>query len=589
MTLTTRTNRLLRAAMLAACLGAISFPSSISPSLFAQTSAAAKSGAEWWKGAVVYEIYPRSFQDSNGDGIGDLNGIASRLDYLKTLGVDAIWLTPIYPSPQVDFGYDISDYEDIDPAYGTLADFDHLVAEAKKRDIKVIMDMVMNHTSDKHKWFLESESSKTNPKRDWYVWKDGKGPGIPPNNWISDFGHSAWQFDPKTNQWYYHKFYIQQPDLNWDNPQVQKAMFDVCRFWMKRGVYGFRLDAIPTLFEDPQLRDEKPVLGPDGKPVIDAFGEEALQTDGMTDNLPRVHDVEKDLRKVIDEFPGRVLIGETYFSNIADLRRTYGIHDDEIQLPMDFQVGMINKLDIAAFRKNINEVETQIGGNEPLLVFDNHDNPRIDARYGDGVHDLDIQRMLAALLFASRDTALFYYGDEIGMKTTPPTRIEDVKDPVGRSGWPKEKGRDGERTPMQWTPGPNAGFTTGTPWLPIPPSYKQVNVEVEVANDDSLLNWYKQLLQLKHANPALQRGKNVMLNAADSKVLAWARQAEGKPTVVVACNFTAEPQKFAFDLSGTGVSSKQAKTLMKTPGSSDPSSLDEVDLPPYGVYVGQVQ
>jgi alpha-glucosidase len=559
------------------------------PAARAQHAAETKAAPPWWKGAVVYEIYPRSFQDSNGDGLGDLNGITSRLDYLKVLGVDAIWLSPIYPSPQVDFGYDISDYENIDPAYGTLADFDRLVAEAKKRDIKIIMDMVMNHTSDKHKWFIESASSKTNPKRNWYVWKDGKGPGQPPNNWISDFGHSAWQFDPKTNQYYYHKFYIQQPDLNWDNPAVRKAMYDTCRFWMKRGVYGFRLDAIPTLFEDPQLRDEKPVLDANGKPVIDAFGEEALITEGMTDNLPKVHDVEKELRKVIDEFPGRVLIGETYFSNIADLRRTYGLKNDEIQLPMDFQVGTINKLDIAKFRKNINEVETQIGGNEPLLVFDNHDNPRIDARYGDGVHDLDIQRMLATILFASRDTALFYYGDEIGMKTTPPTRVEDVRDPVGRSGWPKEKGRDGERTPMQWTPGPNAGFTTGTPWLPIPPTYKQVNVENEVGDFNSLLNWYKQLTELRRNNPAVRSGQNVMLNTGDAKVLAWARQADGQPTVVIACNFTADPQKFAFDLSGTGATGKQAKTLMKTPGSADPASLDAVNLPPYGVYIGQLQ
>jgi alpha-glucosidase len=587
-------------------LGLLSALCSTAPLLPAQTHALAKTAAaeaksseakssgfkssnDWWKGAVVYEIYPRSFQDSNGDGIGDLNGITSRLDYLKTLGVDAIWLTPIYPSPQVDFGYDISDYEDIDPAYGTLADFDHLVAEAKKRDIKIIMDMVMNHTSDKHKWFLESESSKTNPKRDWYVWKDGKGPGQPPNNWISDFGHSAWQFDPKTNQWYYHKFYIQQPDLNWDNPQVQKAMFDTCRFWMRRGVYGFRLDAIPTLFEDPQLRDEKPVLDANGKPVIDAFGEEALITEGVTDNLPRVHDVEKELRKVIDEFPGRVLIGETYFDKVADLRRSYGLHNDELQLPMDFQVGMINKLDVGAFRTRINEVETGIGGNEPLLVFDNHDNPRLDARYGDGVHNLDIERMLATVLFASRDTALFYYGDEIAMKTTPPVRVEDVRDPVGRSGWPKEKGRDGERTPMQWTPGPNAGFTTGTPWLPIPPSYTLYNVQTEVADDDSMLNWYKQIIALHKTNPVVRSGKNIMLNTGDTKVLAWARQMEGQPTVVVACNFTAEPQKFSFDLSGTGVTGKQAKTLMKTPGSSDPTSLDAVELPPYGVYIGQVE
>ena len=216
-----------------------------------KTAAAAESGDVWWKHAVIYEIYPRSFQDSNGDGIGDLNGITSRLDYLKTLGVDAIWLTPIYPSPQVDFGYDISDYVAIDPPYGTMADFDRLVAEAKKRDIRVIMDMVMNHTSDKHPWFIQSESSKTNPKRDWYVWENGKGPGQPPNNWQSAFGHSAWQYAPKTDQWYYHKFYIQQPDLNWRNPKVEQAMWGNVRFWLKKGVAGFRLDAVPTLFEDP--------------------------------------------------------------------------------------------------------------------------------------------------------------------------------------------------------------------------------------------------------------------------------------------------------------------------------------------------
>jgi alpha-glucosidase len=558
------------------------------PIATAKAAASADSSDQWWKGAVVYEIYPRSFQDSNGDGIGDLNGITSRLDYLKVLGVDAIWLSPIYPSPQIDFGYDISDYENIDPAYGTLADFDRLVAEAKKRDIKIIMDMVMNHTSDKHKWFIESASSKTNPKRDWYVWKDGKGPGEPPNNWTSVFGHSAWQLDPKTNQYYYHKFYIQQPDLNWYNPQVRKAMYDTCRFWMKRGVYGFRLDAIPTLFEDPQLRDEQPKLDANGKQTINAFGDVDLD-DSLTNNLPQVHDVEKELRTVINEFPGRVLIGETYFSNIADLRRTYGVKNDEIQLPMDFQVGMINKLDIAAFRQHIDEVETKIDNNEPLLVFDNHDNPRIDARYGDGIHNTDIERMLATVLFASRDTALFYYGDEIGMKTTPPVRKEDVKDPIGITGWPKEKGRDGDRTPMQWTPGPNAGFTTGTPWLPIPPSYTLVNVQTEVSDYDSLLNWYKQLIELRRANPVVKSGKNVMLNTADTRVLAWARQIEGQPTVVIACNFTADPQKFAFDLSGTGLTSKQAKTLMKTPGSSDPASLDAVNLPPYGVYIGQVQ
>ncbi|HEX6497372.1 MAG TPA: alpha-glucosidase [Acidobacteriaceae bacterium] len=547
-------------------------------------AATAENGDVWWKHAVIYEIYPRSFQDSNGDGVGDLNGITSRLDYLKALGVDAIWLTPIYPSPQVDFGYDISNYVAIDPAYGTMADFDRLVVEAKKRDIRIIMDMVMNHTSDKHPWFIESESSKTNPKRDWYVWENGKGPGEPPNNWQSAFGHSAWQYSPKTDQWYYHKFYIQQPDLNWRNPKVEQAMWGNVRFWLKKGVAGFRLDAVPTLFEDPSLKDEKILPGTNkyGDPNIDG---------SLTENLPEVHKVMRDLREVTNSFPGnRVLIGETYLPNVQELEKWYGANHDELQLPMDMQVGFINKLDVNEFRQRINDVEHDIGDNQPLLVFDNHDNPRMDMRYGDGRHNVDIQRMLATILFATRSTAMMYYGDEIGMTTTPPTRIEDVKDPVGRTGWPNEKGRDGERTPMQWDGSPEAGFTkSDKPWLPVPDTYKTVNVAEEVRDEDSLLNWYKQLIRLRRDNPALHSGKLMLLNTTDTKVLSWLRQTPGAPAVVVACNFTAEPQKISFDLTQQGIRSKQAKTLLKTPGSSDPTSLDQVNLPPFGVYIGQVQ
>jgi alpha-glucosidase len=563
--------------------------------LCAQTANTPQSTASaaqpWWKGAVLYEIYPRSFQDSNNDGIGDLNGITSRLDYLKTLGVDAIWISPIYPSPQVDFGYDISNYEDIDPQYGTLKDFDHLVAEAKKRNIRVIMDMVLNHTSDKHPWFIASRSSKTDPKRNWYVWRDGKGPGQPPNNWQSDFGHSAWEYDQKTGQFYYHKFYIQQPDLNWNNPQVRKAMYDVIRFWINRGVSGFRLDAITTLFEDPQWRDDAETKDANGKTTINNYGDVALD-DAMTNNLPEVHDVLRELRQVANSYKGRdvVLIGETYLKSIDDLAKMYGAKDDELQLPMDMQIGFINKLDVNLFRQRINEVQNDVNGNEPMIVFDNHDNPRWD-RYGDGTHNQDIGRVIATILFATRGTALFYYGDEIGMVTTPPTRKEDVKDPVGLTGWPKDKGRDGDRTPMQWDDGPNAGFTGPNvkPWLPIPPSYKTVNVKNEVMDFDSMLNWYKQLIEFRRSTPAMRDGKNIMLNTGDNNVLSWLRQAPGEPAVVVACNFTAQPQKVSFDLSAQGITSKQAKTLMKTPGSSDPSSLDSVQLPPFGVYMGQVQ
>jgi alpha-glucosidase len=336
---------------------------------------------DWWKNAVIYEIYPRSFQDSNGDGIGDLNGITQRLDYLKQLGVDAIWLTPCYPSPQIDFGYDITEYKDIDPQYGTLADFDRLVAEAKKRHIRVLMDMVMNDTSDKHKWFVQSRSSRTNPYRDWYVWRDGKGEtatdkGQPPNNWQSDMGHSAWTWDATTRQYYYHKFYAQQPDLNWYNPKVHEAFKDIIAFWLKRGVGGFRFDAIIDLVEDPTMADEGIVKDKDGQPVIDAFGEQTVDLT-RTENLPGVHSIVQEMHGWMDRFnsstfPGtRVLIGETYVPNIAELARMYGSPaKPEFHLPMDTQVGFIDKLDVAQFRARLNEVETQIDGNSPLLRWD---------------------------------------------------------------------------------------------------------------------------------------------------------------------------------------------------------------------------
>jgi alpha-glucosidase len=584
-------------------LGAMAHPSAAQtapakPSTPNPTSSGS-SEQDWWKNAVLYEIYPRSFQDSNGDGIGDLNGITQRLDYLKSLGIDAIWLSPVYPSPQVDFGYDISDYENIDPQYGTLKDFDHLVAEAQKRHIRILMDMVMNHTSDKHKWFEESRSSRTNPYRDWYMWHDGKGEtatgkGDVPNNWQSDFGGSAWEWDEKTRQYYYHKFYVQQPDVNWDNPKIHQAFKDIIGFWLKRGVGGFRFDAITTLFEDPQMRDEDVVLDKDGKPVLDPTGKPQLN-DTRTNNLPGTHPVMQEMRAYADtfdsgKFPGaRVLIGETYLPNVAELAKQYGTTEKpEFQLPMDTQVGFINKLDVATFRSRINDVETGVNGNVPLLVFDNHDNPRIDARYGDGVHNTDIERVIATILFASRGTALFYYGDEIGMKTTPPARKEDVKDPVGIAYWPNYKGRDGERTPMQWSDAPNAGFTKAgvTPWLPVPPTYAEVNVKADETQPNSLLDWYKTLIQLKKTNPAFAHGDNMMLDTENTKVLSWLRQTSGSPSVVVSVNFTAEPQTVSLTVPNAGGS---VKTLLKTPGAADPASLSKIELGPFGVFVGEVQ
>jgi alpha-glucosidase len=553
---------------------------------------------DWWKNAVIYEIYPRSFQDSNGDGIGDLNGITSRLDYLKQLGVEAIWLTPIYPSPQVDFGYDISDYENIDPQYGTLADFDRLIAEANKRHIRVIMDMVMNHTSDKHKWFIESRSSRTNPYRDWYMWHDGKGetatsPGEPPNNWQSDFGHSAWEWDEKTRQYYYHKFYIQQPDLNWNNPKVKQAFKDICAFWLKRGVAGFRFDAITTLFEDPQMRDDDVLLDKDGKPYKNAYGDIALN-DTRTNNLPEVHPVMAEMRDAIDKFdsdkfPGtRVLIGETYLPNIGELEKQYGSTEHpEFQLPMDTQILSINRMDAATFRAKLVDAEEHLDDHTPMLVFDNHDNPRIDARYGDGVHDTDIQRVLSTVLFASRGASLFYYGDEIGMKTTPPTRKEDVKDPVGLTGWPKEKGRDGERTPMQWDAASQAGFSSDPKtWLPIPPDYATVNVRAEESNAGSLFDWYQNLIRLKKTNPAFAEGSETMLDPENPNVVSWLRKGPDNVSVIVSVNFSAQPQSVSLLTPGPGAT---LKTLLKTPGAADPVSPQAIQLGAYGVYIGELR
>jgi alpha-glucosidase len=597
--------RLFASALIAGCL--IANPAwgwTQQTGVYSAEAAPAPSHEEtWWKHAVIYEIYPRSFQDSNGDGIGDLNGIRERLGYLQGLGVDAIWIAPMYPSPQVDFGYDISNYEAVDPQYGTMADFDRLLAAAKQHNIRIVLDMVLNHTSDKHKWFVESASSRKNAKADWYVWSDGvkaDAPGVtdyqkkfehegmvPPNNWESIFGGSAWEWVPARRQFYYHRFYKQQPDLNWNNPAVEKAMFDMMRFWLDKGVAGFRLDAIPSLFEDPQLRNEPETGG------VNAQGDPNL-SDEYVDNLPKVHEVIRRMRAMVNAYPGnRVLIGETYLPNTAEMEKWYGgAARNELQLPMDMLVGFNDGYSAAHFRKYIGEAETELEGSQPLFVFDNHDNARSITRYGDGVHDVAIAKTVAAMLLTTRATALTYYGAEIGMPTSTPTRREDVKDPIGITGWPKEKGRDGERTPMQWTPGLDAGFSTAkTTWLPIPPSYKTINVETESADPDSLLNWYKQLIALRRTNATLHDGGFAMLDAGDADVLAYVRTApEGAAPVVVAINMSAQAKTVSLDVSAFGGTGKTAKTLAASEASlRGVTSTENVMLPPYSAWVGEVR
>jgi alpha-glucosidase len=568
-----------------------------------QQGAAATHDETWWKHALIYEIYPRSFQDSNGDGVGDLNGIRQRLGYLQALGVDAIWIAPMYPSPQVDFGYDISDYENVDSQYGTLKDFDALEAAAKQHNVRIILDMVLNHTSDKHKWFVESARSRTNPKADWYVWNDGipaDAPGVtpyqkrfghdgrvPPNNWESLFGGSAWEWVPARKQFYYHRFYKQQPDLNWRNPAVEKAMFDTMRFWLDRGVAGFRLDAIPELFEDPQLRNNTETGG------LNAQGDPNM-TSTYVSNLPEVHDVIRSMREMVNSYPGnRVLIGETYLPNMTEMLKWYGgTAANELQLPMDMLVGFSNGYSAEHFRQTIGQAETELSGSQPLFVFDNHDNIRSIDRYGDGVHDVAIAKTVATMLLTTKSAAMTYYGAEIGMRTTPPTRKEDVKDPIGITGWPKEKGRDGERTPMQWTPGFDAGFSTAKKtWLPIPPNFTTINVEDESKEPDSLLNWYKELIALRRTNAALHDGGFVMLDAGDPNVLAYLRTApEGGAPVVVAINMSASRKTLSLDLTAQNVTAKTVRTLAASDGSlNSATSLQNVTLPPFSSWVAEVR
>ena len=572
-----------------------------------RTAATPTHDETWWKHAVVYEIYPRSFQDSNGDGVGDLNGITQRLDYLKGLGVDAVWIAPMFPSPQVDFGYDVSDFVQVDPQYGTVADMDRLIAEAKKRNIRICLDWVVNHTSDKHKWFEESASSRTNPKADWYVWSDGKkatDPGVgayqkkfehdgmvPPNNWESLFGGSAWTWVPARKQFYYHKFYVQQPDLNYNNPAVEKAMFDGMRFWLDRGVGGFRLDAVPTLFEDPQGRDE-PELG-----GVNAQGDPILK-EMYTSNLESVHPVIERMRAMIEKYPGnRVLIGETYLPNTAELDKWYGgAAHDELQLPMDMLIGFPSRaagrtLSAPYLRQYITEAETELQGSQPLFVFDNHDNVRSHDRYGDGVHDAQIDKVIAAVLLTSKATALMYYGEELGMVTSTPTRVEDVKDPIGITGWPKFKGRDGERTPMQWDGSPQSGFSTDAKtWLPVPGNYVSLNVASEEADPSSLLNWHKKLIAMRRGMPALHDGGVVMLDTANPQVLSYVRTAPaGAKAVVVSLNMSAEPQTVSLDLKAAGLQGSAVTPLLaEGDGLMKATSVEGLTLPAFGALIAQV-
>jgi alpha-glucosidase len=489
---------------------------------------------QWWQSGVLYQVYPRSFQDSDGDGVGDLNGIAARLDHLVDLGVEGVWISPIFPSPMADFGYDVAEYCDVDPCFGTIADFDALLAAAHARGLKLLLDFVPNHSSDRHPWFVESRSSRDNPRRDWYIWRDAAPDGGPPNNWISDFGGSAWEWDEATGQYYSHAFLKEQPDLNWRNPDLRAAMMDVLRFWFTRGVDGFRIDVLWHMVKHADFPDNP--ANPDYGP---GMGEMHRVLQLHSTDQPEVHAIAAEMRAIADAFSTqgreRVLIGEIYLP-VERLMHYYGQGAPGVHLPFNFQL-IDAAWDARALARMIAEYEAALPtGGWPNWVLGNHDRPRVATKRGQAQ-----ARVAAMLLLTLRGTPTLYYGDEIGM--------EDVAIPADRVRDPRERrepglglGRDPVRTPMPWDAGAGAGFTTGAPWLPLGADHRSRNVAVQHDAPGSMLTLYRHLLALRRAHPALAIGDFALVEAAGD-VLAY-RRTHGDEAVVVALNLGATPQPF---------------------------------------------
>src|SRR4051794_20536162 len=470
----------------------------------------------WWQRGAIYQIYPRSFADSDGDGIGDLRGIAARLDHVEALGCEAVWLSPFYRSPMADYGYDVADYRDVDPIFGTLADFDALLADAHARGIRVVVDWVPNHSSSEHEWFRESRSSRSSAKRDWYVWRDGAPGGGPPNDWKSEFRAvgAAWTFDEATGQWYLHSFMAEQPDLNWDNPEVEAAMHETLRFWLQRGVDGFRIDALQRLAHDPLLRSN-------------AGAARRHDQDWET-----MHDRLRGIRRVVDAYDDRMIVGEVA---LLDLHRVvaYLGSGDQLHLAHNFVFAHL-PWDAEAFRVAVEDFEALAADTAwPAWFLSNHDLPRVASRFGDGGHGPARARAALLVLYALRGTPFVYQGEELGLPDAdiPPARVVDVD------------GRDPERAPIPWRPpseaGPGAGFTTGAPWLPVVADAEELNAETQAADPRSALALARRLAALRRDTPALQTGGQRSVEAG-ADVFAWLRERDGDRLLAVV-NFAPKP------------------------------------------------
>ena len=477
----------------------------------------------WWQQGIVYEVYPRSFQDSNDDGVGDLRGILQRIDYLVQLGINALWISPIYPSPMADFGYDVADYCAIDPTFGSMEDFDRLLDHAHRRGLKLILDFVPNHTSDQHPWFLESRSSRDNPKRDWYLWRDQ------PNNWLSNFGGSGWEKDEATGQYYYHSFLKQQPDLNWRNSAVQEAMFDVLRFWLRRGVDGFRVDVMWLMIKDDQFRDNPPNPGyrpgqPSNQRLLPIYNADR----------PEVHPLVARMKAVVNEFSSRVLIGEIYLP-VQQLMSYYGMNLKGADLPFNFHLLQCAWTAEAVKQVIFDYYNALPQGAWPNWVLGNHDNARIATRIG--THQA---RIAAMLLFTLPGTLTLYYGEELGLENVP-ILFEEVQDPAEKNEPGLGLGRDPERTPMPWNDSPSGGFTTGRPWLPLGSDYQAVNVAALEKDPDSILHLYRTLIELRRTHSVLISGglKSLMV---EKSVLRYER-TNGDEQMMVLLNMGSDSVK----------------------------------------------
>ncbi len=528
-------------------------------------------GVDWWREAVCYQIYPRSFQDSNGDGIGDLEGIIRRLDYLndgtpRSLGIDAIWLSPTYPSPMADFGYDVADYCDVHPDFGTLATMDRLIAECHRRGIRVLLDWVPNHTSDRHPWFLESRSSRTSPRRDWYIWRDPAPGGGPPNNWRSVFGGPAWTFDEATGQYYLHSFLKEQPDLNWRNPEVEAAMLETLRFWFRRGVDGFRIDVIGRILKHPDLPDNPP--NPEWRP---GDRERFSQLWIHNHNYPDVFQAVKRIRRVFDEFPGTMAVGEV-FGTPEEIARFYG-DEAEPGLHLAFNFHFIHEhghvvtpWQAPVLRRIIANAEATVPSfSQPCFALNNHDRSRFVSRHDHDGKGHVRARAAVLLLLGLRSTPFLYYGEEIGMADVeiPPERQQDP----ARF---RSVGRDPARTPMQWDASTGRGFTTGEPWLPFGPV--SPNVAEQDGDPASLLSLYRRAIWLRRELTSLRRGRLTALGGDDA-IVSWVRHAEGAAPVAVLVNTADRPVTASLPF-GSG------RVLLATDGDLDGTAVaGTVSLP----------